>query len=203
MLSLLRRILGAREKPPQNPDVILVPSYGVVSHERLADATELGLREAVGFARKFPNAMIAFATCSHYFLHSEHAELRLKQSLLAEIWFSPSRVIIPLQAVQNTVTELQAIKASLVEKGIHPEEVLLISEPLHARSVEYIARRVYPGVKLSLALLTTTACQSDAPFFVQRSEWLFLLANIAREAALRVFGLEWVGKISHTKVSQD
>lgn len=197
MLSLLRRMLGARERPPQNPNVVIAPSYGVVSHKKLMEATELGLREAIGFAQKFPHAVIAFAACAHCYPGSEYDEARLKGDVLAQEHFSLERAILARGSVRNSVEELRNIKATLDARGVRPKEILFVAERLHARSVLYIARHLFPGTTLSLSLLDTTACQSDAPFVIQRNEWFFLLINVLREAALRTMGLEWVSKKTH------
>lgn len=197
MFSLLRRIWDGGDGAPQNPDVILPLSYGVVSSTRLADATEAGLAEAVWYGRKFPRAKIAYGNCAHFFKGSEDVERRLKELFLSSCEFPLTRLIVPMNGIDNSVTEQRAIKSALDAKGLQPKEILILGEWVHAWSAIYIARRVFPGVRLAVVCTETTACQDDHLFAFQRNRLMYVALSIIRYAALILMGLDWVSKIRH------
>lgn len=177
--------------------MIVTFSYGVLP-DRLADATKEGLLEALQYANRFPRAVVAFATCTHCFTGSEYVELGEKKKIIHEQSFPWSRVVVGAP-VQNTVTELRAIKTALTKRGVEPKEILLVVEAFHSRSARYITEKIFPGVEISLVYSNTTGCQPDHPFSIQRHQWKYILVNVLRQIALRILGIEWMSTIVHSQ----
>lgn len=186
-----------REIRPKNPDVIVSITYGVLL-DRLTNCTEANTRKAAEIAQRFPNALIAFANASNCFSGSEHVEHEKKVALLKELGVDTAKVIESPIAIYNTVTEAWAIRDALREAEVQPMEITIVTEESHSRSAMYIWKTVFPNARFSLVHVPFEyAYQPDHPITFQTRPWLWILANILRHTALRVFGVKLVGKIVH------
>ena len=195
MSKLAERLWRVSERKPIQPDVIVPLSYAMLPNA-LAFGTTQGIHAAYGWATQFPSAVVAFGNPSHCFPGSEIAEEREKMQLLQTLGL-PEERIISGGPIQNTVTELRAVAAALKQRGIQPLEVLLVIESLHSRGGLYIAQRVFPGARISLKYSHATVWQPDHPFFFQQSRRNWFMANILRQVALRILGIDQAAKVKH------
>jgi len=190
----------AREIPPVDPDVIIAICYGVLPNQ-LADGTLATLEKAIMLAGEFPRSVIAFGNAAICFPGSEHVEHREKIEILAQSGF-PFQRVVEAFAIYNTVTEARAIKKELESAKVPTREITIIAGEAHSRSVMYIYRKVFPDTKLSLVHVPfKKEHQPNHTVTLQTGPWLWIAANIARQLALWVLGLERVGAITHhTKI---
>ena len=214
MLQTLVAWWAVSEIQPTNPDVIAPSSYGLSQAEQLAKGTTAGIKKVCTYAREFPQSVIVFGNCLHSFgdspseeRRSELVERSAKNQLLLNEGIPEERIIIG-GGIRSTVQEIRVVAEALRERAIKPEEILLLCEKTHSRSVLWIAERIFPeafpGVKISLKYTRTTGCQSNSIFPLQRSRWKWLAANVARQSLLTVAyfffgtkGMEMVGNVKH------
>lgn len=180
---------------PRNPDVVVAICYGVLP-DRLADGTEATLEEAIWLARRFGDAKIAFGNATICFPGSEDVERREKMRLIERRDISAERIID--MPIVNSVTEATRLRDVFEKLGLEPREITIVAAEAHSRSVMYIFRRVFPGVRLSLVHVPfETEYQPDHTVTLQTRPWLWIAANIARHLALVTLGLERVGRVTH------
>jgi uncharacterized SAM-binding protein YcdF (DUF218 family) len=178
---------------PQNPDVIVALDYGVTVSKRNSDATNGSIKTATEFLKNFPEAHIVFGTSSHSFQGSAAFSTKEKKRLLEQLRV-PEEKFFYAGGITNTVEEACAIRRVLQEQKIQPKEILVVCDRLHSRSVRFVFESVFPEVRISLFFMYEAAVQHDSIFPVLRSRWKWFLANVERQAALRIMGLDWVAK---------
>ncbi len=199
MLEQARWLYGTSETGPRSPQVIVPLGYGSCPGH-LAEATMWGILEAISFAQKFPQSIIVFGNSSHCFQASEQFELDEKIALFKAARFSEHRYL-SAGPIVNTVVELKAVQAALKQHGVEAGEILFICDVAHSRSVRWIAKGLFPGVRISIRYTPVVPYQSDHVFPAQQSGWAWMLANLKRDVALRApfLGLEFVANYVHKR----
>lgn len=196
LARLFVRLWRVREVPPHDPDVIIAICYGVLP-DRLADGTLATLREAIRLADIFPRAVIAFGNAAICFDKSEIAEHKFKMAIIETEHFPQMRLVVAPR-IYNTVTEAKEIKKELERSGIRAREIAIVAAEAHSRAVMYIYRRIFPDTRMALVYIPfETEYQPDHTVTLQTGPWFWIVANILRQIALRVLGLERVGKVTH------
>ncbi|MGC9602344.1 MAG: hypothetical protein ABSE76_01195 [Minisyncoccia bacterium] len=185
------------DRKPRNPDIIVPLGYGC-NHDALARATTEAMQVAIEQLAFYPRACVAFGNSSHCYSGSELFEAKKKLLMLERAGIRSAR-IINAGAITNTVMEARAIKAEILR---HPElklsEVLLIAEHFHAYfGADAVWKKTFPGVVISLKKIATPAYQKDHVFPAQQTFRGWLMAGVKRRAALKIMGIDWVGKFKH------
>lgn len=174
-------------------DLIVSISYTTLP-KRLTDATKANLELALKYVKVYPQARLAFSSCSYTFPGADKVEHILQMRMCAEAKVKP----IVAKPMVNTVDEAMNIRAILNEKGIHPKCILIVTGELHSRSARYVWEKVFPGARI---FIRCTPCdfevQPDHPVLDQRVIWKWVRSNVLRQVALRCLPLSYVRKIKH------
>lgn len=174
----------------------IVPISFVTGKESLTYATLGNMRGAVKFSKMFPDARVAWSSCSYPFPGAEEVENAYRVKMLKNE--RPRMEPIIAGPMINSVDEAMKIKEKLAERGISPKCILLVTGELHSRSARYIWKKVFPGTRILVSCIPyTLEIQPDHPVKDQRVMWKWVLSNILRQAALRVLPLDMVRKIQH------
>lgn len=200
LINLFIKIWKVDAKLPADfrPDIIVAASYAVKK-----DALTNGGREvlccAIEHWRVFPQATIAFANSSHCYAGSEKVEERLKLAELDRAGVGRDH-ILSCGPIVNTITEAEAISATLIRAGRQPRTILLVSGVLHSRSIFYIWKKMiekyFPAAGLAIATIPHEfEYEPSHPLALQRGLWRWIAANIGRQLFMRIFGLKLTGKI--------
>lgn len=199
-MSLAQRFVWFWKKAeiaPRNPDVIVSITYGTLP-DRLANATVANMRTAVELANRFPRAQIAFANAGNCFPGSEHVERVKKAELLKKLGMKPVRYLEASEPIYSTVTECGVIRDALVKARVRPREITLVVEESHSRGAMYIWQHEFPDVRFSLVHIPFEyAYQPDHPISLQTGPWMWILANVLRQTALRTLGVDVIMKVVH------
>jgi hypothetical protein len=182
---------------PSHPTVIVPLDYGTLTDELFVGTREC-LFSAFYCARMSQtNPVIAYANSDHCFAGSDTFASKEKLELARSEGFPMERVI-DAGGASNSVLEARRIKEVLLEKGVDLSEILLIADNIHARSVLFIWKRVFPETRLSLECIPTRLAYRDNSLFLyQRTRERWIVSNAMRYAALRIFGLELVSNFKH------
>lgn len=199
LTDLLIRLWEVNENDrfPILPDLIVSITYGS-KREILADATRDALLEAVRLEKKYPYARIAFGCPSNCYPGSEFTECEMKKELLIGMHgINPYRVLIG-GVCSNSITEAEAIKQSADTRKLHTDCVLVICTRIHARSIRYIWKKLFPDSLIVLRILPGDPdVERNHQILLQRGRLRWLLANMARHVFMCMFGLEFTKRIQH------
>lgn len=181
----------------QVPDIIVAITYGS-KREKLAEATRLALVGASLLGQLYPFAKIAYGCPSNCYPNSEVGERKLKEYLLiVKQGINPVRVLSG-EVCSNSITEATAVKHTAKTHKCPANSLLVICTRVHARSIRHIWKKTFPEATIILSILSGDPdVEVDHQILLQRGRLRWLLANIARHCAMRVFGLEFVKRIQH------
>lgn len=181
-LSLLVKLWKDEDAEVDAVDCIVPLSYTTLPHT-LTRGTKESVLLAAHYAHLFPDATVVASDSAHTgFPHCTDVEYRFKKELFGSI---PH---IRAGAQTNSITEAEAIHAAL---GYEPKHILVICGEIHARSVRWIWRRIFPNTTISIRCMPYQAeYQKDHPFFIERYAWPWFFAGIARYFLLLIFGLK-------------
>jgi len=184
--------------PESSPDCIIALSY-VVKRGALTNGTREVLLRVIEYWKKFPLAIIAFANSSHCFPGSDTVEEKLKYQLIDKARI-PRSFVFSCGSAMNTVTEAEAICRGLQLAEFYPKNLLIVTGLLHSRGARFVwertAPRYFKGVRIHIAVISLEyEYQKDHPLMFQRGLGRWIFANIARQAALRILGLQFVRKV--------
>lgn len=200
MLWLFEWLWRVRQIPPHDPEVIVPLDYATDIHRSISSMSLTTLVRAISYANhEFPHALIAYAHTKHCFAGAEKVIALQKAAILdnGPIMPVPPERVVDAGGIINSVTEAWAVRDALYRRNVEPREILLVVGHQHSRSALYIWREVFPTTRISLIYSDGSEWQSDHVFPDQRSGWAWALANIKRQVALRIMGLEWVAKRKH------
>ncbi len=194
MFSILRSMWVLPQISPRHPELIVPLDYAMDLSLGLAKPTMGGFCGALELACHYPDAALAFGNSSHCYPGSEKDEARFKDMLLQESGIANR--VIDAGGITNTVTEARKIRDAL-PRDFFPKEILVITGPLHSRSAYLVWQRTFPSCRISLLYFGVDECQENHFFPLQRSGWRWLAANVLRQLALLVLGLDRVARIQH------
>lgn len=170
------------ENQPIAPDVLVPLSYTTLKNQLTRGSRE-SLLLAKHYANVFPQAKLVISNSAHTgFPKCTEVEYAFKKALLDG---TPHTLA---GAQVNSITEAEAIKAAL---GVEPKEILVVCGEIHARSVRWIWRRVFPNTRITIRCIPYWAeYQTDHPFFIERYAWPWFFAGIARYLLLLIVGMQ-------------
>lgn len=192
MSTLLDRVVGWWAEPRDNVegkfDLIAPLSYGT-RRGNLARATAENTRVASRLLlRQSPGAYIAFGNTGYIFPGAATYEAREKrQILLRSIPPIPEEKIIDVGVINSTIHEAHVISLELGRRRLLPRQILLATGEMHAPAARLIWKVFFPEAEIRVAV-NHYSCETEPghPVFVQRSPWLWLFYQMARQVALRV-----------------
>ena len=101
----------------------------------------------------------------------------------------PDRVLLAAPS-DNTVTEVESIKACLDERRIAPRHIAVVCSEMHARSVRLIFKKLFPESRVSVVTYDyLDEIDPSGPDPLSRSFALLVASHLARHIVLRVCGL--------------
>ena len=181
----------------QRYDIVVAISYSS-RRDRLALGTEMVFRTAIRLFRKQGNTtLLAYGDAGNSFPKAELTEGAFKKILLRELNVDQN-LAIEAGRIMNSVTEAMRIKESLVTAGKNPKNILVVCTMMHSRTVRYIWKKTFPDAWISIYCIDGFSdVEKGHQILLQRTRWVWFIANILRHAALRTFGLRLVGKVVH------
>ncbi len=186
---------------PQKIDCIIAIDYGC-RPEGLPRATRKIFERATVLQKKHPNACIAFTNSSHCFQGSEILSSKFKKKILAQLGVS-SRSYIETGPSNNSVTEGEAIQNALLAHKKDIQNILVICEETHARSVMFFWKKLFPHAHIYGKFIPFEfGYGHEYTIFLERSLGWWICANMARHTALLLFGFTWTKYFVHPAIKQ-
>lgn len=177
---------------------LIVPISFTTLRSKLVNGTRVNMEKAIQYQIEwFPNAVVAFSSCSYLFDGSEIVENSFRAEMCQKAGIEP----IIAKSMINTVDEAMSIRDALNIRRIYPKCILLVTGELHSRSVYYIWRKLFPDAYILITCIPhKLEIQPDHLVLSQRKTWTWIRDNIARQIALRILPLSWIRKIRHKPV---
>jgi len=174
---------------------LIVPISFTTLRNKLTFGTLVNVTTAVMYkVRFFPDARIAFSSCSYPFNGAEHVEDELRTDICQNAGIKP----IIAEPMVNTVDEAMNIREALNSKGINPKCILIVTGELHSPSARYIWKKLFPDAKILISCIPHhMEIQPNHLVLDQRTMLKWVVSNIKREIALRLLPLSFVRKIQH------
>lgn len=180
--------------------VIVVPlGYGLLLNNELPDASEKTLEKAVKIS--FENQALIAWTSANYFwprCQAQEDEIKVKVAENADLKNPP---IIGKEGATNSVTEAEDIRQALFEARIELKDtiVVIVADHPHAKSAEYIWRRVFPESIIAITTVEGEWNNKLNPAFLARSKKRWLFANFLRYCVLRIpfVGMKLAKRMKH------
>jgi len=163
-------------------DLVVSLGYGLLLQKQLPDVEEKILGEAARIVLEY-QAPIAWVSANYLWPGCDEEEDRLK---INELRFA-GVTVAPIigEGVIDTVTESQSIKKAVVEAGIQPKTIVVITDWPHARRARIIWRKVFPESTIIMRSVEGE-WNKDHPNFLARSNMRWLLANMIYHVLLIV-----------------
>ncbi|MFH1780861.1 MAG: hypothetical protein ABH841_02565 [Candidatus Nealsonbacteria bacterium] len=196
--GFFKSFYGLKNIPFTHCDLVVPLGYGLLNHNKLPDASEKTLREAVKIANQY-QAPIVWANVNYLWPECAEAENRLKteKARLAGLTSAP----IIVQGVTNSVTEAQNIRLTLEQTSIsilQSKTIIVVADWPHARSARMIWREVFPESTVIIKSIYGR-WNEHHPCFFQRSESRWLIINLIRHLALIILTAEGISRFRQPK----
>lgn len=186
---------SGEEMEDTRADLIVPISYTTLQN-RLTDATCANVELVLKLRKSwYPDARIAFSSCSYPFPGAELVEDRLRTEMCRKAGVEP----IVAAPMVNTVDEAMNIREAMMKhKGLYPQSILIVTGELHSPSAKYIWQELFPKARILIRCISyKLEIQPDHLVLDQRTMGKWILSNIKREVALRVLPLSVIRKIQH------
>lgn len=181
---------------PITPDIIVPISYCATT-QGLSRATRENMMRAIQYAKRFPDAVIAFCNADYVFAGAAEIERSEKKRLLRESSI-PDASVKEAAVIANSVEEARAIQRCLTENRIPQQRIIVITGVMHAPSAHLIWKRVFPEAEIAIRCIPSALeAQADHPIIAVRSSARWFAANVIRHFMLLILGIGITGKFHH------
>lgn len=199
MLNKLISLVYGIEQDVRGCNLVVPLSYGILSSEKLPDASKKTLYTAVQIALQY-DVPIVWASTNYFWdgCWEEENELKLQEVKQAGFINNP---IISKYGLTNTITEAQNIRRSLMDATINPRTIVVVADRLHGRSAKLVWKQVFPESTIVIRSVNAKWNENHVIFF-GRSYCRWLLINILRHIALLLFGIKLVGRLPTHPISK-
>ncbi len=179
---------------------LIVPISYTMLRLRPTAATQANLAQAIDFKRHFPQARVAFSSCSYPFPGADRIEDNFR---MAELRMRNIEPIIASPMI-NSIGEARNIRKKLIKQSIMPKAILLTTGELHSRSAFYIWKKIFPEARIYISCIShRLEVQPDALVLNQQTMPRWVMANVSRQIALQTLPLHLVAKIHHKTLPQE
>lgn len=194
--SLVKPLYSVKNTQFSQCDLVVPLGYGLLSQNKLPDASEKTLREAVRITSKY-GTQIAWTSADYFWpeCQQEEDQIKIKKAEITGLTTAP---IIARRGATNSVTEAEGIYRAVIEAGVElrSKTIVVVADWPHTRSARKIWKLIFPESNIIMISIDGKWDKSHPAFFC-RSELRWLIINIIRHIALILFGMKAVSFVRH------